>query len=133
MGYLPFFKSLGDQILDDRLTISFPFIKYLYQCSYVQVYPDQYLTLFNKLLQDEKYVIYLGTLIIWLNEKNYEVFRYNWVENQVVFPELLFKDYYKALEEINPEHLDKRSAAIRKHILALNIAELPKISYPRDY
>jgi hypothetical protein len=133
-GYLPFFKSLCDNILNTRLTISFPFIKYLYQFNYAQIYPEQYPDLFSQLLQDENYIIYLGTLIVSVNRKGNLVAKYNWIENKGIFPNLLFKDYYNAMEKINPEHLDERSMAIRKHLLALDISQFPeKIIYPPDY
>lgn len=133
-GYLPIFKSISDCFLNNQLTNYFPSIKYLYQYSYAQIYPNEYSTLFEELLQDESYIIYLGKRIVLLNDKSNEVFRYNWIENQVIFPGLLFKNYYTAMEKLNPEHLDEKSVAIRKHVLALDISQLPeKIKYPPQF
>ncbi|HEX7903244.1 MAG TPA: P-loop NTPase fold protein [Chitinophagaceae bacterium] len=130
--YLPRFKSATNFMWESRQTQSCPFVKYLFQINYAQIFPEEYPAILQSFSNDKNYLLYLAGQFVKIDEDDLTLHRYNWMLPNDIFPNNTFLEFYKKIGEIEPESLNDRQKAIRRHLLALDISKFPVIKYPPE-
>lgn len=130
--YLPRFKAATNFMWESRQTQACPFIKYLFQLNYAQLFPEDYSGILQSFSNDRNYLLYLAGQYVRIDEEDLTLHRYEWVLPNDIFPDDTFLNFYKQLKEIEPESLNDRQKAIRRYLLALDITDFPNIKYPPE-
>ena len=128
--YLPIFKSAASNILEFRLTDSWPGIKFLYQRDYAELFPEEYQTFIDATYHDKPYLLYLANQFVRLDPDDNSFRNYEWLNDNSLFPGNNLIKFYAAIKEMAPQSLDEKEKAIQHHFLAIDISDFPTIKYP---
>lgn len=126
-SYTPHFRSAANFMWESRQTQLCPFIKYLYQINYAQMFPQEYQGILDSFSNDKSYLLYLAEQFVRIDEDHLTLHRYHWVFRNDVFPGDTFVKFYNQIKDLEPESLTERQKAIRKYLLELDITNFPDI------
>ncbi len=130
--YLPRFRSAANFMWESRQTQLCPFVKYLYQINYSQIFPDYYQGILDSFSNDKDYLLYLAEQFVRIDEDDFTLQHYYWIFRSDLFPDDSFIKFYNQIKDIEPEFLSDRQKAIRKHLIALDVSDYPNIKYPPE-
>lgn len=117
-NYLPIFKSSETFYLDHTASMKFPFVKFLYQINYLELFPTDYEVFLKKAISDHLYVIFIAKELTGMRFEGSKQKR-NLTLIKKIFPFDTLTIYLKNVKEISNASLSTWDKKVKETILEI--------------
>lgn len=128
--YIDHFRAALNETIFQSFTEEAPFIKYLYQINFAQLFPTDYPQYFDAVVKGADYAIYMAEQCMMISTNDNRLMQYRDIKELGIYPDKCFLTLYEAVKKINNETLSERQKIIKQYFLAIDISEFPQIKYP---